>query len=140
MVKLTKKERGFAKDYLETGNGVQSALDNYDVTSYSSAGAIASQNLKKLKIQQYLADKAEDASTMIYKLSQEGEAEAIRLSASKDIMDRAGYKPIEKSQSVNVNIEAAASPLIEELSNKLDEIYQGTNISSNGIEASAMGA
>ncbi|MCX6701722.1 MAG: terminase small subunit [Candidatus Zambryskibacteria bacterium] len=102
--KLTKKQEGFVKDYIDTGNGVQSALNNYDVTSYSSAGAIASQNLKKLKIQEYLADKAEDASTMVYKLSQEAEAEAIRLSASKDILDRAGFKPIEKIESKTLNV------------------------------------
>jgi len=47
--KLTKKERAFLKLYFETGNGVQSAMKVYDTTDYSTAGAIASQNLKRLK-------------------------------------------------------------------------------------------
>lgn len=47
---LTKKQKGFVKDYLETGNGVESALANYDTTDYSTAGAIASENLNKPKI------------------------------------------------------------------------------------------
>lgn len=47
---LSKKEKGFIKDYLETGNGVQSALNNYDTEDYSTAGVIAHENLKKPKI------------------------------------------------------------------------------------------
>lgn len=100
--KLTKKEKGFADDFIDTGNGVQSALNNYDTTDYSTAGAIASQNLKKLKIQAYIQDHAEKAESMIYTLSQNAEGEAVRLSASKDIMDRAGYKPVETTVNLNI--------------------------------------
>lgn len=138
--KLTKKEKKFADAYLETGNGTKSVIEaNYDVKHENSAASIANQNLRKLKIQNYLADKAEDASLMIYKLSQEGEAEAIRLNASKDILDRAGFKPVEKSHAVNVNLEADVSPLIEELSKQLDAIYKGTNSPSNGTASISMG-
>lgn len=61
--KLTKKEKGFIKDYIRTGNGVESALNNYDTEDYSTAGNIASENLKKPKIQnelQRLADRIPD--------------------------------------------------------------------------------
>lgn len=129
---LTKKEKGFANDFIDSGNGVESAMNNYDVSSYSSAGAIASQNLKKLKIQAYIADKAEDASSMVYKLSQEAEAEQVRLSASKDILDRAGFKPIEESKSVNVNIELTQSSEIKELTNKINDLYRRAGESSYG--------
>lgn len=57
---LTKKEKGFVKDYVRTGNGTQSVLKNYDTTDYSTAGMIASENLNKPKIQeaiQSLADR-----------------------------------------------------------------------------------
>lgn len=50
MTNLTKKEKGFVKDYVETGNGVQSALENYDTDDYNTAGVIAHENLKKPKI------------------------------------------------------------------------------------------
>ena len=50
MDKLSKKAKGFVKDYIETGNGTQAALNNYDTKDYSTAGAIASENLKKPKI------------------------------------------------------------------------------------------
>ncbi len=47
---LTKKQKGFVEDYIETGNGTQAALNNYDTDDYSTAGNIASDNLKKPKI------------------------------------------------------------------------------------------
>lgn len=120
MNRLSKKEKGFADDYLETGNGVESALKNYDTEDYSSAGVIAHENLKKLKIQRYLADKAEDASSMVYKLSQNAENEAVRLNASKDILDRSGFKPVEKT--VNLNLEAEiTNPKAVELAKKYEE-------------------
>lgn len=54
--RLTKKEAGFVKDFAKTGHGVKSALNNYNTTDYSTAGAIASENLKKPKIIKALAD------------------------------------------------------------------------------------
>jgi phage terminase small subunit len=48
---LTKKEKGFVKEYVKTGNGTKSALKNYDTKDEDCAGVIASQNLGKLKIQ-----------------------------------------------------------------------------------------
>lgn len=47
--KLTWKQKKFLKLYFETGNGVKSAMKTYDCKDYSTAGAIASENLKKLK-------------------------------------------------------------------------------------------
>lgn len=52
--KLTFKEKGFVKDYAKTGNGVKAALKNYDTEDYSTAGNIASENLKKPRIQNAL--------------------------------------------------------------------------------------
>lgn len=48
--KLTKKQRGFVKDYVETGNGVVSAMKNYDVKDYNTAAVIASENIIKPNI------------------------------------------------------------------------------------------
>ena len=49
---LTKKQKGFIKDYVKTGNGTQAVLDNYDVNSENSAAVIATQNLRKVKVQE----------------------------------------------------------------------------------------
>lgn len=57
--RLSKKELGFVKDYVKTGNGVRSVLKNYDTEDYSTAGMIASENLKKPKIQKAILSIAE---------------------------------------------------------------------------------
>lgn len=49
--KLTKKEQGFVKDYVKTGNGTQSILNNYDVKTVNTASVMASENLVKPRIQ-----------------------------------------------------------------------------------------
>lgn len=56
---LTKKQRGFVKDYAETGNGTQSAMNHYDVKNENVARAIGSENLTKPAIQEALRSIAE---------------------------------------------------------------------------------
>lgn len=109
MDELTKKQKGFVKDYIDTGNGTQSALNNYDTNDYNTAAVIASQNLNKLKVREAIESHAPAAQSMVFKLSQEAEAEGVRLSASKDILDRAGFKPIDKTESVNIDINVDAT-------------------------------
>ncbi len=64
--KLTKKQKGFVKDYVKTGNGEKSALNNYDIDGKDKeniARSIASQNLTKLNVInaiQSIADKIPD--------------------------------------------------------------------------------
>lgn len=110
-IKLTKKQRGFVKDYLDTGNGTQAALKNYDTIDYNVANVIAVENLQKPTIRQALENHAQEAESMIYKLSQGAENEGVRLGASKDILDRAGYGATVKTQNTNVNIEITPESL-----------------------------
>lgn len=116
---LTKKQRGFVKDYLDTGNGTLAVKQNYNVANDNVAGVLAHNNIRKTKIQEYIANHAEDAEAMIYQLSQKAKAEFVRLGASKDIMDRAGYKPVEKTQNTNINIEVNSE--LENKSKEFDE-------------------
>lgn len=61
--KLTKKEKGFVTEYLKTGNGTLSALKNYEIESEhpaNVAAAIASENLRKPKIAQAIAEALPD--------------------------------------------------------------------------------
>src|SRR3990167_10148507 len=117
--KLTKKQKGFVKDYLDTGNGTLAVKENYEVSSDNSAAVMAHRELRKAKIQQALDEHAEPAESMIFKLSQEAQAEMVRLNASKDIMDRAGYVPVIKSISsalnLNVGLRISENPEIEAL-------------------------
>ena len=101
--KLTKKEKGLADDFIETGNATLAAKNNYNVANDNTAASVASQVLKKAKVQQYIEDHAEIAATEVMRIVQFGESDQVRLSASKDVLDRAGHKPIEKSLNVQVS-------------------------------------
>jgi hypothetical protein len=54
--RLSHKEKGFISDIAKGETGVQAVLNNYDTEDYHTAGAIASENLKKPRIIQALAD------------------------------------------------------------------------------------
>lgn len=47
---LTKKQKGFVKDYIETGNATESAERNYDVANRNVANNIGAENLAKPSI------------------------------------------------------------------------------------------
>lgn len=49
---LTPKQQGFVNDIVAGETGVQAALNNFDVTSYNSAGNIAHEYLKKPEIKE----------------------------------------------------------------------------------------
>lgn len=117
--RLTKKEKAFAQEYLETGVGTTAALKVYDTEDYNTAGVIAHENLKKPKVIAYLESKAEKAAEFVYNLAEKGENENVRLGASKDILDRAGYKPVEKSLSVNASVDIKPTEQLSELANAL---------------------
>ena len=119
MERLTKKEKGFADDYLDTGHGTEAALDNYDTKDYMTAANIASENLKKPKIIQYLENNASAVANNIVKLALNAESEQVQLAAGKDVLDRAGYKPVEKSINLNVQAEIT-NPKARELAEKYE--------------------
>lgn len=58
---LTKKQQGFIKDYLKTGNGEISARNNYDVANDNTARSIASENLTKPNIVRAIQDAIPDS-------------------------------------------------------------------------------
>jgi phage terminase small subunit len=119
--RLSKKEQGFVADYIDSGNGTQAALKNYDTESENSAASIASQNLRKVKIQEAILGHAKPAESKIFHLSQKAKSEMVSFVASKDIMDRAGFKPVEKSAHINVNIEVPVSDRLKKIAQTLNE-------------------
>lgn len=121
--KLTHKQKVFIEEYVETGNATQSALKAYDTDDELVAASIGSENLTKPKIQEYLISKAEVAASEIFRIVQHGESDDVRLKASKDILDRAGFKAIDKSIILTAEIEA--TPEISELTKRLNETYRG---------------
>lgn len=97
MEDLSPKEKGFVNDYIDTGNATEAAARNYDVANRNVAGAIGWENLRKPKIQAMIQDASETAFSTVLALSIGAENEAVRLNASKDILDRGGFKATDKT-------------------------------------------
>ncbi len=96
MDKLTPKQKKFADKYIETGNATEAAAESYDVANRNVAQSVGSENLAKPMIQIYLEEHVDKAKAMIFQLSQEANNEAVRLQASKDIIDRTHGKSQER--------------------------------------------
>lgn len=118
---LTPKQRGFVKDYLETGNGTQAALNNYDTEDANTAGVIAWDNLRKPKIQAKIQDAAEEAFEQMRLLSKTADSDNVKFSATKDILDRAGFKPVDKKE-LGGELKLTMSQLLHDLTELDDEI------------------
>lgn len=118
---LTPKRKGFVKDYLATGNATLAVKRNYNVSSDESAATVGSELLRIPKVRDYIESKAERAAEIVYEIAETSENDGIRLSAAKDIQDRAGLKPVEKSLVLNANMEITTQE-DEELASKLMEL------------------
>lgn len=95
---MTKKQSMFAHEYLSTGNATEAADRVYVPKNRNTAHAIGAENLRKPAIMAYLEEKAEKAASIVFELARGAKSENVRLNASKDIMDRAGYKAPEHSE------------------------------------------
>lgn len=99
--RLTKKQQGFAIDYLAKGNATLAVKENYNTTNDNSAAAMGSDLLRLPKVREYLESKSERAAEIIYELAEHSENDAVKLNASKDILDRSGFKVPEPMQGEN---------------------------------------
>lgn len=128
MVRATKKQKGFVKDYLETGIASVAVKKHYNVKNDETARSIGSENLTKPNIQALIESYAEKATENIYELANNAKGEPVKLAANKDILDRAGYKPVDRSESKNINltIDATKRESIKQLASKvLKELKDG---------------
>jgi phage terminase small subunit len=117
---LTPRRKGFVKDYLKTGNATLAAKENFNTSNDNSAAAIGSELLRIPKIKEYIESKASRAAEIVYEIADNEDNEPpVRLNASKDILDRAGFKPVEKSQSVNINLDGTPTERTRELGDRL---------------------
>lgn len=97
--KMSKKQKGFVKDFIETGNATQAALLNYDVKDGKVpkervAESIGSENLSKPIIQSAIADALPDELltrkhlALLNKVDENGEIDVQAVSKGLDM----GYK------------------------------------------------
>jgi phage terminase small subunit len=103
---MTEKQDKFISEYVITGNAKQSAI----TAGYSpkTANAQGFQLKNKLRSQiedatyKVLQDKIPLALNWVTTLAQNAESESVRLSAIKDILDRAGLKPVERVETTTI--------------------------------------
>jgi phage terminase small subunit len=103
---MTERQDKFIEHYSLTGNATQSAIEaGYSEKTAKQKGY----ELKKFlsheineQTQKVLADKVPQNIHFLSELAEKAESESVRLAAIKDILDRAGLKPIERSEVTTV--------------------------------------
>lgn len=107
--KVTRKQKNFADTLLDNPkmSGTDAAERTYDVANRQTAAAIATENLRKPQILQYMEAQTGMAEQRIIALTQ-SDNERIALDASKDILDRTMGKATQRSENLNLtaNIES----------------------------------
>ena len=113
--RLTTKQKDLVDTIVATGCSVKEASAKAGYSDGESGRVTASKTLRLPHVQEYMQQRVREsiglnatiASKKILDLSSNAKSEYIQLEASKDILDRAGYKPVEKSMSLvqgNINV------------------------------------
>ena len=114
-IRLTKKQKCLVDTIVAFGCSVKEASAKAGYADGESGRVTASKTLRLPHVQEYMQQRVREsiglnatvASKRILDLSTNAKSEYVQLEASKDILDRAGYKPIEKSMSLvqgNINV------------------------------------
>lgn len=113
--RLTTKQKDLVDTIVASGCSVKEASAKAGYSDGESGRVTASKTLRLPHVQEYMQQRVREsiglnatvASKRILDLSTNAKSEYVQLEASKDILDRAGYKPIEKSMSLvqgNINV------------------------------------
>ena len=114
-LRITKKQKLLIDTIVATGCSIKRASEIAGYSKGESGRVTASKTLRLPHIQEYMQQKVREsiglnatkASNKMLELSSNAKSEYVQLEASKDILDRAGYKPVEKSMSLiqgNINV------------------------------------
>ena len=116
---LTEKQEKFVENYCLTGNAAKAAeMAGYSVKTAKQMGYTLKNQLSSEiseKMTKLIQDSVPGALAQINDLVMNATSEGTRLNACKDILDRAGYKPVEKQEISHV--ETAST---EELQRELE--------------------
>ena len=104
--KLTKKQQALVDILLQEGGSVKAAAEKAGYAVSESNSGIAYKTLKLPHVQEYMHRATQErlglnalaAVHRIAGLAQGAKSEYVQLQAAQDILDRAGYKPIDRSQ------------------------------------------
>ena len=116
---LTEKQEKFVENYCLTGNAAKAAeMAGYSAKTAKQMGYTLKNQLSSEiseKMTKLIQDSVPGALAQINDLVMNATSEGTRLNACKDILDRAGYKPVEKQEISHV--ETAST---EELQRELE--------------------
>lgn len=105
--KITYKQKQFVKAYVELGgNGTRAALKAFDIKDNNpvTANAVATEYLQKPLVRELLESYAVPIVEHVRTLATNARSEYVQLEASRDILDRAGYKAVERVENVSINV------------------------------------
>ena len=103
--RITKKQKLLIDTIVATGCSITKASKIAGYSEGESGRVTASKTLRLPHIQEYMQQRIREsiglnatiASKKVLDLSTSAKSEYVQLEASKDILDRAGYKPVDKA-------------------------------------------
>lgn len=108
--KLTQKEELFVSEYIKDGNGSRAVMLAYDVKNANTASSMAYLILKREHIKQavkmrkhdiweHFKLEAENMFNLLCEMANNPNTPPrVKIDAIRDVLDRAGYKPIDKQE------------------------------------------
>ena len=104
--KVTDKQMIMVDTLVATGCTIREAAKEAGYADGESGRVSASKALRQPHVQQYMMERISEqlgmnatvAAAKVLKLASGAKSEYVQLEASKDILDRAGFKPIDRSQ------------------------------------------
>jgi len=104
---MTEKQDKFIESYVLTGNATRSAIaagyseKTAKVKGYQLKNQLHSEIQKE--VQKAILDKIPASLKWLSDLAEGAESESVRLGAIKDILDRAGLKPVDKVETTTID-------------------------------------
>lgn len=104
--KLTKKQMALVDNLVATGCTLREAAHSAGYADGESGRVSASRTIRLPHVQQYMMQRVTEqlglnatvAASKVMQLASGAKSEYVQLQAAQDILDRAGFKPIDRSQ------------------------------------------
>jgi phage terminase small subunit len=104
--RMTARQRALVEAYVANGGNLTKAAAEAGYAEGNSGRVTAWKSMKLPHVQQYLMQQTAEAFSThaamavhkVASLAQKAKSEYVQLEASKDILDRAGFKPIDRAQ------------------------------------------
>lgn len=116
MEKLTRKQKGFIRDYVKTGNGTQAIMNNYDLDNSKipekTASVMAVENLAKPSIAKAIAERLPDdlLEERHLELLNKREITIIEKDGEKEIIDQPETQAVSKALDMAYKIKGSYVP------------------------------